>query len=264
MRARATTLIVVVLALVFGGAVGVVLAVYGPWPWDPSHDGVDVAKPSRSEGQPFFPSHLRAADLNPRTASPSRLRLSKRQAARFSPWRDPADDPELAPARGELPIAHHRVWLGRRVSSVMTYTGFDGKLCVIEHLPPEGGVFHCIARRRLFRDSAVYFEVASSQALRRRHGGWDLVWLWGMGSARVAHLNVILSNCSERRVLLDRDRVFFVVFGPKLLRKGIEPELLVGRDGDRSIIFRRRVHVGQLDDQTTPRRTCRSIREGVG
>lgn len=259
MRARAGTLAVAALALVLGGAVGVLLALYVPWPFQASHGRLRNAAPSRSAVQsPYYPKRLRATDLDPRPAVPRRLRLSKAQAMRFSPWRDPSDDPDLAHAPGALPVAHHRIWLGRRVSSLMTYRGLRRELCVIEHLPPEGGVFHCIERRVLSRAGAVYFEVASAQVLRDRHPGWDLVWVWGIRSARFSGLQAILSDCTKMPVPVDRDGVFFFVFGPKLLWKSIRPEMLLARGRDGTILFRRQIHVAPTDDTKTRPRSCRS------
>lgn len=264
MRTRSATLFVVGLALVFGGAVGGGLAFLVRSPSAPSSVTSERESSSRTEVRPsYYPRHLRAADLEPRPALPRRLRLPKALAARFSPWSDPSDDPELAHAPGELPVAHQRLWLGRRVSSLMTYRGAGGDLCVIEDMPPEGGIFHCLDRRRLFRDGAVYVESVSSQILPGNGDGWDLVWVWGIRSSRVTSLEMILSDCSKKPMSVDRDGVFLVVVGPRLLRKGIQPDTLVGRRGDRTIVFRRRVRIAPPNETKTPPKACSRRARGI-
>lgn len=199
----------------------------------------EVAEPDTS-----YWTRLQASDLEPRRIYPPTTKLSQSEAKQFTPWRDPASDPEIRPAAHELPVAHHRVKFAGRVWGILTYRSASGESCAVEVMPPEGAVFHCQSPIRAYRD-VVDLRVTSSQLPGGKSSVWDFVWIWGFAAPTVRSLEVVLSDCSKEGVPIDEDRVFFRVFGPRIVHQEVLPAWLVILDRGGKL-KRRRIRVDSL------------------
>jgi hypothetical protein len=73
---------------------------------------------------------------------------------------------------------------------------------------------------------------------------WDDAWVWGAASAKVARLDLVLTDCKAVPVHADSEGVFLHVVPSGLLHSGVVPHRVIAYDADQRVIASQLVKLG--------------------
>lgn len=124
-----------------------------------------------------------------------------------------------------------------------TYKNRAGETCAAEVLAGGGEGVSCYPPGTLFRKTPLMAFLGS----RQNEGDftqWDNAWVWGFAEKPIAHVQLVLTDCTIRELPVDADGVYADVEGPETLHAGAWPYKVVGLTVGDHVIATTEVRLG--------------------
>jgi hypothetical protein len=151
--------------------------------------------------------------------------------------------PDLRPAPGATVVVHRPAHAPGEGWMVKTWPNRQGQTCFAEVIPGEGQGMSCLDPQKIFSKNAIHPEVGSRQT-GHDITQWDNAWVWGFAKKPIAHVQLVLRDCTIRDLPVDAGGVFNDVEGPDTLHAGAWPYKLIGLDEAGTVIARAEVVFG--------------------
>ena len=155
--------------------------------------------------------------------------------------------------------AHEHVALDEKIQHVATvdgdrwtmksYANARDDYCFSQSVPGEGVGHTCTERAEMFANGREVLLVYGARQLPgdRTATAWRNMWIQGVASPRVAALELVMLDCSVRRIALDADQTFMYVVNRNDIARDEVPYRLIARDVDGGAIWEQSVRVGLPD-----------------
>jgi hypothetical protein len=151
--------------------------------------------------------------------------------------------PDWRPAPNARVVLHHPTHAPPGGWVFKTFLNREGWTCYAEVVPGEGEGGSCSAPGTMFRKTPLVTFLGSRQA-EGDFDRWENAWVWGFAEKPIAHVQLVLTDCTVRDLAVDADGVYADVEGPETLHAGAWPYKVVGLTGGGRMVATREVRLG--------------------